>query len=158
MSDFAADGLDGTMIEVAAHRLPDGRIVRETLWGRESGTALQLLKSPLVAQGVAVGDQFEVDPEDGSVRVLRRSGNLCVQLFMRPELSADVFDTLAAEVRLLGGALDAHTATIAGFWVPASAGFPRVEKTFADFVDHHPGSTWMFTNVYGTDGEPLNWW
>ena len=148
-----------TLIEVAADRLDDGRVVRETLLVELMGAGgCRLLKSPLVAQSLAVGDEFEVEPSDKSFRVVRRAGNLCVQLFMAPMLTDDVFDELAANVRAHGGGLDAHTASIAGFWVPVDAGFAAVEQLFVEFVAVHPGSVWMFANVYGDEGEPLNWW
>jgi hypothetical protein len=155
----AADG-DQVLVEVAADRLKDGRVVKEILWAEpvQSG-GYRLAKSPLVAQGLAVGDEFEVAASDKSFRVLRRGGSLCVQLFMKPDLTRDVFDELAGRVhRELGGDLDAHAASIAGFWVPVSVGFPAVEQVFGDFVAAHAGSEWVYANVYGDDGQPLNWW
>ncbi len=158
VSGAGVDG-DQVLVEVAADRLRDGRVVRETLWVEPvGGGGYRLVKSPLVAQGLAVGDEFEIDASDKSFRVARRAGNLGVQLFMKPELTRDVFDDLAGQVRALGGGLDAHTASIAGFWVPVDAGFPAVEQLFGEFVAAHPGAEWMFVNVYGEDGQPLNWW
>jgi hypothetical protein len=146
------------LVEVASDVLIDGRIVRETLCAAAlAGGKYRLLKSPLVAQGLAVGDEFEVDPICGSFRVVRRGGNVTVQLFM-PELTQDVFEQLAVAVRYLGGDLDGHTDSIAGFWVPVSAGFPSIERLFIGFVDGRPDTEWMFGNVYGLDGVPLNWW
>lgn len=152
-------GDDHVLVEVAADRLPDGRIVRETLWVEPGGGGgYRLVKSPLVAKGLAVGDEFEIDASDRTFRVTRRAGNLGVQLFMKPELTRDVFDNLVARVRALGGGLDAHTDSIAGFWIPVDAGFPAVEQVFGEFVATHPDAEWMFANVYGEDGRPLNWW
>lgn len=147
------------LVEVAAHTLPDGRVVRETLWVEAvPGGRFRVVRTPLVAQGLAVGDEVEVDPVEKAFTVLRRAGNVTVQLFMKPELSGDVFEELAGAVRRLGGNLDSHSASIAGFWVPASAGFPAIEKAFADFVDGRPDTEWMFANVYDDEGLPLNWW
>lgn len=77
---------------------------------------------------------------------------------MTPELSPDVFEELTDSVRGLGGNLDSHTASIAGFYMPAAAGFPSIERVFIDFVKHHPDAEWIFGNVYDSDEKPLNWW
>jgi hypothetical protein len=77
---------------------------------------------------------------------------------MKPALTRDVFRELAAATHELGGGLDAHTANIAGFHVPVSAGFPVIEQLFNDFVDERVDAEWMFANVYGDDGRALNWW
>lgn len=159
MSDAIA-GTDQTLVEVDADCLSDGRVVKEVLWVElmQRGT-YRLVRSPLVAQGLAVGDEFEVSAFDKSVRVVCHGGCLCVQLFMKPELTRDVSEDLAVRVHLeLGGGLDAHTASIAGFWIPMSAGFPAVERVFGDFVAGRTDSEWMFANVYAEDGSPLNWW
>ena len=148
-----------SLIEVAADRLGDGRVVSETLWVEDVPEGkYRLVKSPLVAQGLAVGDEFLVDPADKTIRVLDRAGNLGVQLFMRPELTRDVFEVLGVKVWALGGEFDAHSDSIAGFWIPVDAGFPAVEQLFGDFVARHPDSEWMFANVYGENGRPLGWW
>lgn len=159
MSGAGRDG-DQVLVEVAADRRDDRAVVRETLWVESvGGGGYRLVKSPLVAQGLAVGDEFEIEASDKSYRIARRGGNLCVQLFMKPELTRDVFDHLAGQVRAHCGAFDSHTASIAGFWIPIGAGFRAVEQLFDGFVTaHQPGAAWMFSNVYGEDGQPLNWW
>lgn len=150
--------LEQRLVEVAADTLPDGRIVRETLWAETAPSgSLRLVKTPLVAQGLAVGDEFEVGP-DKAFHVVRRGGNVTIQLFMKPTLTEDVFAQLAEAVRQLGGGFDAHTHSIAGFWVPVIAGFPVIETIFDEFVAGHEDCEWMFANVYGDDGLPLNWW
>lgn len=111
-----------------------------------------------MAQGLAVGDEFAIDPSDKTFRVLRRAGNLGVQLFMRPRLTSDVFESLATGVRTMGGEFDAHSDSIAGFWIPVDAGFPEVEQLFGDFVAERTDTEWMFVNVYDGTGRPLNWW
>lgn len=150
---------EGTLVEVAADRRKDGQPVYETLWaeGLPGGT-YRLVRTPLVAQGLAAGDEFEVNPSDRAFRVLRRSGNLSVQLFMSPELTADVLDTLTPAVVALGGGLDAHTKAIAGFRIPVSVGFQPIEQLFGEFVATHAHAEWLFSNVYDAEGRPLNWW
>lgn len=150
---------DGTLVEVAADRRSDGQPVYETLWaeGLPGGT-YRLVRTPLVAQGLAAGDEFEVQHSDRSFRVLRRSGNLAVQLWMNSDLTSDVLETLTSAVVALGGCLDAHARSFAGFRIPVSVGFPPVEQLFDDFVAEHPRAEWMFSNVYDADGRPLDWW
>lgn len=129
-----------TLVDVAADRLASGRVVYETLWVEGlRGGGYRLVKTPLVAQGLAVGDEFDVDPVEKSFRLKRRSRNLTVQLFMKPALTREVFEELAAAVHELGGGLDAHTANIAGFFVPVSAGFAAIEQLFNDFVEEGVG-------------------
>jgi hypothetical protein len=45
------------------------------------------------------------------------------------------------------------------FTIPIAATFPVIERLFNRFVDQHPGSEWMFANVFAEDGvTPLGWW
>lgn len=150
---------DQTLLNVAADRLPDGKPIYETLWLETTprGT-YRLVKTPLVAQGAAVGDELEVDSVKKTFEVVQHGGNLTVQLFMDPQLTDDVFQELQPKVQRLGGGLDAHTSSIAGFYVPVRAGFPAVEQVFNEFVAAHPGAEWMFANVYDEDGKQLWWW
>lgn len=150
---------DQTLLDVEADRLADGKPVYETLWldSTPRGT-YRLVKTPLVAQGAAVGDELEVDAVEKSFRVVRHGGNLTIQLFMDPELTPDVFQDLRPAVQHLGGQLDTHTASIAGFYVPVAAGFPAVEQLFNDFVTGRAGTEWMFANVYDEAGNQLWWW
>jgi Domain of unknown function (DUF4265) len=160
MSEAGSDEVDQTLIVIAADRRPDGSVYEETLWveGLPNGR-YRLVRSPIIAQGIAAGDEFEVDPVNKAFRVVRRGGNVTVQLFITPELTRDVFDQLIGIVyHQLGGDLDVHTKTAAAFHVPVSIGFPAIEKVFDHFFADRSDAEWLFGNVYGADGLPLNWW
>jgi len=45
------------------------------------------------------------------------------------------------------------------FTLPVDATFPAIERIFNQFVHDHPGSEWLYANVYDNDGvTPLEWW
>ena len=46
------------------------------------------------------------------------------------------------------------------FTIPVSAGFAAVARMFDSVVAQHPGSQWLYGNVYDPkDGKtPLDWW
>jgi hypothetical protein len=52
---------------------------------------------------------------------------------MQPELSYEVFTSLAKRVEQLGGAFDTHTASIAGFCIPVRSR-EAARAVFEDFV------------------------
>ena len=67
--------------------------------------------------------------------------------------------TTAAED--LGGRLDgaALADRVFIFTLPVDATFPAIERIFNQFVHDHPGSEWLYANVYDNDGvTPLEWW
>ena len=76
---------DETLVEVAADTLGDGRVVYEALWVQAVPSGgYRVMKTPLVAQGLAANDEIEVDPGDKSFRVLNRGGNVTIQLSCSP--------------------------------------------------------------------------
>ena len=52
----------------------------------------------------------------------------------------------------------ANTSGSLVFSVPVTAGFPAIERFFADARARFRGSEWWFGNVYDADGKPLEWW
>ena len=123
------------------------------------GSRYRLLSSPGFVLGVAAGDEIELLGDDGEFRVVRRAGNVAVQLFSR-EPVAGFRDALAAAVREeLGGVLDGGIERGLVFTIPAAAGFAAIEALFEHEVHARPGTEWMYGNVYDPDtGEPLGWW
>jgi hypothetical protein len=60
----------------------------------------------------------------------------------------------------LGGRLDGGYSRMLVLTIPLAAGFDAVAAAFDDAVRRHPGSAWLYGNVYDpSDGiTPLNWW
>ncbi|RUL87905.1 DUF4265 domain-containing protein [Tautonia sociabilis] len=119
----------------------------------------RLCASPGLVQGIAAGDEFRMLGDDGAFEVIRRGGNLAVQLFAL-EPVAPYQEELVARVARLGGTLDGAIERGLVFTVPVSVGFAAVEELFEGWVAEHEGWEWLFGNVYDpADGvTPLGWW
>jgi hypothetical protein len=122
-----------------------------------------LLASPGFVEGLAAGDEFELDSNVSSgVRVLQRGGNLCVWFYGAEPLEegSDVTSDLRHVAESLGGRLDGGYSRMLVLTVPVAAGFDVVAAAFDDAVRRHAGSTWLYGNVYDpSDGvTPLKWW
>lgn len=127
------------------------------------GGHYRLLASPGFVEGLAAGDEFELDASVAcGHRVLRRGGNLCVWFYHAEPLSEESVAT--ADVRLvaesLGGHLDGGYSRMLVLTIPLAAGFDAVAHAFDEAVHRHAGSAWLYGNVYDpSDGmTPLNWW
>ena len=123
----------------------------------------QLLASPGFVEGLAAGDEFELDASAaGGHRVLRRGGNLCVWFYHAEPIEET--DVATADIRLvaesLGGHLDGGYSHMLVLTVPLAAGFDAVADAFDRAVRRHAGSAWLYGNVYDpSDGmTPLKWW
>lgn len=123
----------------------------------------RLLASPGFVEGLAAGDEFELDASAPSGhRVLHRGGNLCVWFYHAEPLSESSVATADARrvAESLGGRLDGGYSRMLVLTVPLAAGFDAVARAFDDAVRRHAGSAWLYGNVYDpSDGmTPLNWW
>ena len=122
-----------------------------------------LLASPGFVEGLAAGDEFELDSDAPlGHRVVRRGGNLCVWFYHSEPLSES--SEVTADVRRiaesLGGHLDGGYSRMLVLTIPFAAGFDAVAHAFDDAVRRHAGASWRYGNVYDpADGmTPLNWW
>jgi hypothetical protein len=137
-----------------------GKPIKEPVHSEEIGNdTCRLLYSPGLVQGIAAGDVFRMIDGDGAFEVIRRGGNLCIQIFSEQPV-APFRAELTERVSRLGGSLDGAIERGLVFTVPVSAGFPAVEAVFKEWVAQHPGWEWYFGNVYDPrDGvTPLGWW
>ena len=123
----------------------------------------RLLASPGFVEGLAAGDEFELDPDAPlGHRVVRRGGNLCVWFYHSEPLSES--SEVTADVRRvaesLGGHLDGGYSRMLVLTIPLAAGFDAVARAFDDAVRRHAAASWLYGNVYDpADGAtPLNWW
>lgn len=119
-----------------------------------------LLVPPALTMGLARGDEFTIVPETRRPDVRRHSANLTIWLYSEGRETVDT-TALAAEVARLGGTFDGSPSDsrISIFTLPVAATFPRIETVFDHFAAEHPGSEWLYGNVYADDGvTPLGWW
>jgi hypothetical protein len=138
----------------------DGKPGQEPVHAEALGDGrYRLLYSPGFVQGIAAGDEFRLLNEDGAFEVVRRSGNLAVQVFSLENVEP-IKAELSRQVASLGGTLDGGIEQGLVFTIPVSAGFPAIEAVFNNFLAEHPGLEWYYGNVYDPkDGRtPLNWW
>jgi hypothetical protein len=126
----------------------------------------RLLRSPLYATEVAAGDVIRLQDEGtGEFEIVKRGGNVCVQLFLGPNESDDMQATSAVanavleRIEPLGGRVDAQTAGLVVFTLPVVSGFAAIERVFKAAARVYPGVQWQYANVYHpVSGEPLRWW
>jgi len=143
----------------------DGKPIYEAVPAVRTGdNQYRLTGSPGFAPGVACGDEIELSlSERIGYRILKRSGNVCVQLFFN-RCSFEDRQAAATIVEAIGGRLDGGKDSDAGhlliFTIPISVGFRAIEQAMADVSARLPVDRWMYGNVYDTkDGvTPLNWW
>ena len=127
------------------------------------GRRYRLLASPGFVEGLAAGDEFELDTGAiRGVRVLRRGGNLCVWFYHSEPLdeTSDATADVRGVAESLGGSLDGGYSRMLVLTIPLAAGFDAVAAAFDEAVRRHGGSAWLYGNVYDpSDGiTPLNWW
>jgi hypothetical protein len=121
----------------------------------------RLINSPGLVEGLAAGDEIEIDhTKPSQFNVLRRSGNICVWFFFPGAIDPQVAQTLEQAIGEIGGYLDGGTHSSLIFTIPARVGFLPIEALFSKAEKETSGATWMFANVYDpVDGKtPLNWW
>jgi hypothetical protein len=143
----------------------DGSPVYELVPAFKMGAnRFEIAASPGFAPGIARGDEIELsDTERMGYRVLKRAGNICVQLYLN-ELNDSIREQLEARVKRIGGILDGGFNSQAGFAavfsIPISAGFSAIQTLMQQISNEFPLDRWMYGNVYDTkDGvTPLNWW
>lgn len=123
---------------------------------------LRLVHSPGLIEGLAAGDEITLQKAKPGYKIVRRGGNLCVWFYTDgvEQSREHTAPELVKDVRELGGYPDGGTTASLIFTVPVRAGFANVAKVFDAAVVRHPGSVWLYGNVYDPlDGEtPLNWW
>jgi hypothetical protein len=122
------------------------------------GNTYRIAQSPGLVQGIAADDVVELLP-DKSPRVLKRGGNLAVQIFAAANI--DAIESLATPaVTQMGGWLDGKSHKLVVYTIPIKATFARIESVLDGVTRRFPGSNWYFGNVYDpADGvTPLNWW
>lgn len=112
-----------------------------------------------MVEGCAAGDLLKIDA-DGLFQVERRGPNLCIQAFGEPSFDAESLESLTSAFVPLGGLVEAPADwRFIVVTVSAAAGFPSVEAVMEMWAAGMSMLVeWGFSNVFGPDGEPLNWW
>jgi len=147
-------------INVFAGNSDNGNRVYEQLLVTDlENSIFRIEASPGLVLGIAKGDEIEFRSETGDYKILRRGGNLSIQIFISPEMKTSL-SKLQSELEIsLGASLDGLTEKQAVFSIAASRGFQSIEKFLNKFVAENPKSEWFYGNVYDSDGvTPLNWW
>ena len=138
----------------AGHNSRGEPVLEEVHVDRLDDGTYRVVATPGLVLGIAAGDVLRVTA-DGRYEIVRRGGNLAVQVFGPPE----VIEEVTKDVWALGGSLEGRTDKLTVFTVPVRAGFAAVERVFEDLVARHPEVEWYYGNVYADDGvTPLDWW
>ncbi|QDU54485.1 DUF4265 domain-containing protein [Aeoliella mucimassa] len=155
---------ENTPIKIIAS-FKDGKPVHEEVpAAKVDNNHYRLLASPGFAPGVASGDEIAfVDSEPLGYRLIKRAGNVCVQMFLL-QCSTRDRNHIASVVKSIGGwvdgGLDHSNGHLLILTFPVLVGFESIEQAMARLSAHFPDSQWMYGNVYElSDGTtPLNWW
>ncbi|CAM5506591.1 hypothetical protein SCYAM73S_08395 [Streptomyces cyaneofuscatus] len=133
--------------------------VRDTSCQGRRFRQLRTDRQPGLVEGCAAGDLLEIDA-DGLFQVVRRGPNLCIQAFGRPSFDAESLESLNSGFVPLGGLVEAPAdRRFIVVTVSAAAGFPAVEAVMERWAASVSVLVeWGFSNVFGADEEPLNWW
>ncbi len=107
----------------------------------------RLRHSPGFVQGIAAGDEFRVLNEIGEFEVVRRGGDVAVQVYSRTAVESYKVP-LSKKVAAIGGWLDGSIDRGMVFTIPSSAGLGVIESIFNEFQSVTPGTEWMYGNVY----------
>ena len=125
------------------------------------GDRYRLIASPGLVEGLAAGDEIELDSSAScGFRVLRRSGQLCIWFYLpKAAPSAGEARVIRAAERL-GGYVDGRHAQLRVLTIPISAGFDAVARELDGAVRDLAGASWLYGNVYegGNPERPLEWW
>ncbi|WP_188152236.1 DUF4265 domain-containing protein [Teredinibacter waterburyi] len=152
------DTPSSSQIDLIAGQHPDGSPVMEKLQvlTLEDGN-LQLQRSPAFLRGVARGDLIVVDSSKQTHTLVRRSGNLCIRVIARSNIS-DIATELTPALEKMGATLDFENARMLVFSIHVSCGFSAIEDVLNRYSGQDGLSTWFYGNVYDQDMQPLNWW
>jgi Domain of unknown function (DUF4265) len=126
----------------------------------ESAGRVRLTHSPALVAGIARGDLIALDPSVlCGFHVLERGGMVAaVVSFASGEQKQEAEPSLTTDVELLGGVCEGGPGGALVFSIPASVSFAKIETFLNGACDRHLGARWYFGNVWGPDGQPLNWW
>jgi hypothetical protein len=122
---------------------------------------LRLSHSPGLVEGLVAGDIIELDDEEEQgFRVVRHAPWICVWYYFakKEDLYGPGFIAAKTALEAIGGQLDGGTHRSLIFNVPLQTGFSTIESTMERLVARFPDTEWIYGNVYGLDGTPLNWW
>lgn len=114
--------------------------------------------TPGMVTGLAAGDVFRIiDRASGRVEVVERGGTLGLQIFCATSIEAAA-KWLSPRIEAIGGCWDGQIDVAVVFTVPFGRGFEPIEALIAELCTRFQGIEWLYSNVYGDDGKPLNWW
>jgi len=125
-------------------------------------SVMRIERSPGLVLGIARGDEIKYRVESGQFDVLRRGGNVAIQVYyMQKQLNEQQISEFAESLsQTLGANWDGFTPKQAVFSIDLRRnGFAAIENEFNRFIAIHPLVEWHYSNVFADDGvTALNWW
>ncbi len=161
-------------------RLADGPndLVRIALWIDETTTrresilaeatatdGLYIARSiPAFVHGLALDDHFRLlDAERGSFRLVKRSGELAIRVFMRGPLDRfevrhiiDGFTQQGGRYEVARNSVDQAGMSLLLLSANVDIGFATLESLLGQLPPD--ACEWEYGNVYDREGRPLDWW
>ncbi|MET3118846.1 hypothetical protein AAKU64_003081 [Undibacterium sp. GrIS 1.8] len=126
------------------------------------GNIYELLSSPGLALNLAKSDVVEIVDTKQPVKVLKRGGNFCIQIYSDNISDQDLSHLEKDVAHVLSGTVDGVYMGNLSLTVPSSAGIENINVFFDSFTKK-TGVQWYFGNVYENfediqDETLLNWW
>ncbi len=112
-------------------------------------------RSPGFFRGIAAGDVIDYDDRNKSAKVVKRGGNIAVQVF-HVGIPGDIIESFKREAVNAGGRIDGELDRLVVLTFPVAVGFPAIESLLA--VLPKDGVEWEYGNVFDEQGTPLAWW
>ncbi|MFT7773443.1 DUF4265 domain-containing protein [Roseateles sp.] len=119
---------------------------------------------PAFVYGLAAGDVVKIlDRESGRFDVLVRGNQVTIRIFVDGGLDRPDVRSLIDQISEMGGCHEiarndagVNGASLLLVSVDVAIGFPKIESLLR--IVEGPDVRWEYGNVYGVDGESLNWW
>jgi hypothetical protein len=158
---FRTDGmLNQNMKDVEIVQIVNGQRMAERIPVTSlGGRRYRLEGSPALIQGLAAGDEIELESE--GFRLLKRGGNVCAHIVMRTcnDAARKGVNQLMEKIEgWLDGEMEVEGKCILVCTAPVLASFAVIEETLDEIARKYRAEGWMYGNVYDEDGEPLTWW
>jgi Domain of unknown function (DUF4265) len=116
----------------------------------------KIIATPALVLGIAAGDEIFFRHEKSEFSVVKRGGNVAIQLH------GDNFivDKYLDELSVLTHQVDGRATDMTVLTVSIKLGFLKIQEILNIFCTKHPEISWYYGNIYDPeDGvTPLNWW
>lgn len=116
----------------------------------------KIIATPGLVLGIAAGDEILFHENKPEFTVVKRGGNIAIQLHG----DNCIVDKYLDELSLLTHHIDGRAEDITVLTVSIKFGFIKIQEILNLFCTKHPEISWYYGNIYDPDDgvTPLYWW